>query len=132
MMGLTPRFKRFAIELHHREQIVLVGHRDGRHAELRRALDQLRDAHHAVLQGILGVQPKMDERRRNGRSTWRASLSMNARVEVTAGAIQRLDSRRSSTRSGAAVACRDLAVAYSRRASASPSAAAIRPRASAA
>ena len=43
MMGLTPCFRAFAVELHHREQIVLVGDGDRRHAELRGAFDQLRE-----------------------------------------------------------------------------------------
>ena len=63
MMGLTPCLQRLAIELHHREQIVLVGDRDRRHAELRGTLDQLRDAHHAVLQRKFGVQAEVDENR---------------------------------------------------------------------
>ena len=49
-MGLTPLLQSLAIELHHREKIVLVGDRDRGHAQLRHALHQLRDAHDAVLQ----------------------------------------------------------------------------------
>ena len=59
--GFDAALQRLAVELHHREQIVLVGDRDRRHAELGSAFDQLRDAHHAVLQGELGVQTKVDE-----------------------------------------------------------------------
>ena len=86
MMGLTPCFSAFAIELHHREQIVLVGDRDRRHAERGGALHQLRDAHHAVLQRKFGVQAEVDE---SGRTAWRASLHTNARVNRVGKRIQR-------------------------------------------
>ena len=71
MMGLTPLLQAFAIELHHREEIVLVGDRHRRHAERRGALHQFRNAHHAVLQRELGVQAEVDESRARA---WRASL----------------------------------------------------------
>ncbi len=61
--GLDAVLQRLAIELHHREEIVLVGDRDRRHAQLCGTLDQLRDAHHAVLERILGMQTEMDEDR---------------------------------------------------------------------
>ncbi len=61
MMGLTPHLQAFAIELHHREQIVLVGNGDRRHAERGGAFHELRDAHHTVLQREFGVQAEVDE-----------------------------------------------------------------------
>ena len=59
--GFDAVLQAFAIELHHREQIVLVGDRDRRHAERGDAFHQLRDAHHAVLQREFGVQAEVDE-----------------------------------------------------------------------
>ena len=58
---LHARLERLAIELHHREQIVLVGHRDRRHARGGDRRDQLRHPHHAVAQRELGVQPQVNE-----------------------------------------------------------------------
>ncbi len=59
--GFDTLLQRLAIELHHRKEIVLVGDRHGRHAELRGALHQLGNAHHAVLQRELGVQAEVYE-----------------------------------------------------------------------
>ena len=58
---LDARLERLAIELHHREEIALVGHRDCRHARGRHCRDQLRHSHHAVAEGVFGVQPQMNE-----------------------------------------------------------------------
>ena len=60
--------QRLAIELHHREQVVLIGDRDRRHAGGGHRRDELRHPHHAVAEGVLGVQPQMDESLRHGLS----------------------------------------------------------------
>ena len=66
--GLHAGVLRGTIELHHREQIALVGKRDGRHARRRNRLHQAGnafafagDAHHAVDQRVLGVQMQVNE-----------------------------------------------------------------------
>ena len=79
--GFDALLQRLAIELHHREEIVLVGDRDRGHAELRGALDQLRNAHHAVLQRELGVQAEVDE----ARCALMAREFINERAEQRAG-----------------------------------------------
>src|ERR1700730_16689412 len=58
---LDARLERLAIELHHREEIALVGHRDGRHARGGQRRNELRHSHHAVAEGVFGVQPQMNE-----------------------------------------------------------------------
>ena len=57
---LDAALERLAIELHHREQVVVVGHRDGRHAGSSHGSDQLGHAHYAVNEGELGVHPQVD------------------------------------------------------------------------
>ena len=57
MIGLHALRERRAIELHHREQVRLVGERHRRHARLRDRVHQLRHAHQAVDEGVLGMQP---------------------------------------------------------------------------
>jgi hypothetical protein len=59
--GFDAMFQRFAIELHHREKVVLVTHRQRRHLQFCGEFEQLRNAHHAVLQRKFGVQPEVDE-----------------------------------------------------------------------
>ncbi len=52
---------RRAVELHHREQIGLIGHRAGRHSRCRTGRHQRLDAHQSVHQGVFGVDVQMDE-----------------------------------------------------------------------
>ena len=59
--GFTPALECLAIELHHREEVVLVGHRHGRHAGGGGRGHQFRNAHHAVAEGVLSVQAQVDE-----------------------------------------------------------------------
>ena len=59
--GLHAAPERSAIELHHREQIALIGDRDRRHPAFGHLFDERRDAHHAVDQRIFGVQAQVDE-----------------------------------------------------------------------
>src|SRR5579859_2468555 len=49
------------VELHHREQVALIGERHGRHSGRRHRGHQLRHAYDTVEQRILGVQPQMHE-----------------------------------------------------------------------
>ena len=53
--------QRRAIELHHREQVRVIRQGDGGHAGGGAGHHQLVDAHHAVLQRVLGMQAKVDE-----------------------------------------------------------------------
>ena len=58
---LHARLEGLAVELHHGKEIVLVGHRHGRHAGGRGRGHQFRNAHHAVAEGVLSVQAQVDE-----------------------------------------------------------------------
>ena len=59
--GLHAARHGIAVELHHREQVHLIGDRHRRHAGLGHRLHEFRDAHHAVDQRVFGVQAQMDE-----------------------------------------------------------------------
>ena len=58
---------RLAVELHHREEVVLVGDGDRRHPRGDHGRRKLRDAHHAVDQRVLGVEAEVDE---SGHDEW--------------------------------------------------------------
>jgi len=60
---LDTGLERLAVELHHGEQVVLVGHRDRGHAGGRHRGDELRHAHHAVEERIFRMQAQMHEAR---------------------------------------------------------------------
>jgi len=53
---------RRAEELHHREQVGLVGQRDGRHARGGNRIHQLRHPHDAVDEGVLGMKSQVNKR----------------------------------------------------------------------
>ncbi len=61
MMRLDARTQRRLVELHHREQVVLIGDGDGRHALRGGSRDEIVHAHDAVDQRVLGVQAEVDE-----------------------------------------------------------------------
>ena len=88
MMRLHARAERRAIELHHREQIVLVRDGDGGHALRCRRVDQLVDAHDAVDQRVLGVQAQMDERRGHAVTKVRADAGIRC-VEQLCDGLER-------------------------------------------
>jgi hypothetical protein len=66
--GLHSRRHGGAIELHHGEQVALIGDGAGGHAGLGHGLDQGFDAHDPVHQGIFRVQAQVDEGSRHGGS----------------------------------------------------------------
>src|SRR5262249_34895305 len=49
------------IELHHREQVVLIGYTDRAHAGPGHRIDELGYPHHAVDERVFGVQPQVNE-----------------------------------------------------------------------
>ncbi len=59
--GLDAVRQRLAVELHHREQIALIRHRDRRHAAASDRAHQFGHADDAVDQRVFGMKTKMDE-----------------------------------------------------------------------
>ena len=53
---------RLLVELDHAEQVILVSQGHGRHVVASAAFHQLRNAHGAINERVLGVQVQMDER----------------------------------------------------------------------
>ena len=72
--GLDAAGQGLAIELHHREQVVLIGDGDGRHVRGGHGRDQLRHPHDAVAEGVLAVQAQVNEARGHRRCCWQGGL----------------------------------------------------------
>src|SRR5262249_23414842 len=100
---------RRAVELNHREQVVLVGDADGGHARRRHRVDEFVDAHHAVDERVLSVQPKMYEARCHTLPTILPERSSaDAPAKGRAASTPR-DARPWCSRSDAPIRTRDIA-----------------------
>ena len=60
--GLDPRSFGCLVELDQGKEIMLIGYRDGRHAQFAGSFNQGFDAHRAIDHRIFGVQVQVDER----------------------------------------------------------------------
>ncbi len=93
---LHARAQRRLVELHHREQVVLIGDGDGRHALRRGGRDEIVHAHHAVDQRVLGVQAEMDEGHSHCQESHRNGLTARRGAELMQefDRVQQLGDRR--------------------------------------
>ena len=60
-MGLTPRLVRRVDEMHRAEDVAMVGHGYGGHAQLFHALDKLFHVTGAIEHGVIGMEVQVDE-----------------------------------------------------------------------
>ena len=88
MIGLIPAFFAAWKKLNGAEDVAVVGHGHGGHAQLLHAPDQLVDVAGAVEQGVIGMQVKVDEVRHG---VFFNSMGLNCRWEALARCGNRPD-----------------------------------------